>query len=46
MEILYVLVGMVLGGGAAFVLLCCLQMHRSNEYEAEIRKLRAKRDEK
>ena len=46
MEILYVLGGMALGGSVAFVLLCCLQLHRINEYESEIRRLRAKSDEK
>lgn len=46
MEILYVLGGMVLGGCVAFVLLCSLQLHRINKYEAEIRRLRTKFEDK
>lgn len=41
-EVLFLLLGMVLGGIAATVLLCCLQINRINGYEAELRRLREK----
>ena len=45
-EALFLLLGMVLGGMVAAALLCCLQINRINGYEAEIRRLRKKRDDR
>ena len=39
-EMLFLLLGMVVGGFVATVLLCCLQINRINAYEAEIRRLK------
>lgn len=39
-DVLFLLLGMILGGCAAAVLLCCLQINRINDYEAEIRRLK------
>lgn len=39
-ERLFFLPGMLFGGFAALVTLCCLQINRINKYEAEIRRLR------
>lgn len=41
-ELLFLLLGMLLGGAVATVLLCCLQINRLNDYEAELRRLREK----
>lgn len=41
-EFLWFLVGLLLGGLITTVLMCCLQLHRVNEYEAEIQRLRSK----
>ena len=38
---LFFLIGLILGGCVAFVVLCCLQINRINETEAEIRRLKA-----
>ena len=35
------IIGLLLGGCITLVVLCCLQINRINEFEAEIRKLRA-----
>ncbi len=39
-ELLFFLLGMMLGGFVSLVLLCCLQINRIGKYEAEIRRLR------
>lgn len=39
-DVLFLLLGMILGGCVATVLLCCLQINRINGYEAEIRRLK------
>lgn len=39
-ELLFFLLGMMIGGFVALVMLCCLQINRINMYEAEIRRLR------
>ena len=44
-KLLFLLLGMMLGGCVATVLLCCLQINRINAYEAEIRKLKKKTDQ-
>ena len=41
-ELLFFLLGMMFGGFAALVTLCCLQINRIRKYEAEIRRLRQK----
>lgn len=41
-ELLFLLLGMVVGGCAATTFLCCLQLNRINSYEAEIRRLKSK----
>ena len=41
-ELLFFLLGTMFGGFAALVTLCCLQINRIRECEAEIRKLRQK----
>lgn len=44
-EALFLLLGMIVGGCVATVLLCCLQLNRINDYEAKIRELKdAERD--
>ena len=40
-EFLWFLVGLFLGGIVTTLLLCCLQINRMNDYEAELRKLRS-----
>ena len=40
MSLLWLIVGLVLGGGVSFVFLCALQIGRVNEYESETRRLR------
>lgn len=39
-EVLFFLLGAIIGGSVSFVFLCCIQINRINEYEAEIRKLK------
>lgn len=40
-EMLFFLIGMVLGGLVAFVILCYFQLHRINRYEAQLQRLKA-----
>ncbi len=40
-EFLWFLMGLFNGGVWITLLLCCLQINRINEYEAELRRLRA-----
>lgn len=40
------LAGLLLGGTAAAVILCCLAISRVSEYETEIRSLRSKLNKK
>lgn len=40
-EMLFFLIGMILGGLVAFVILCCFQLHRINRYEAQLQRLKA-----
>ena len=40
-ECLWFLVGLFIGGIVTTLVLCCLQINRINEYEAELRKLRS-----
>lgn len=40
MEILWFVIGMMVGGCVSTFLMCCLSIHRINKYEAEIRRLR------
>ena len=35
-EMLFFIVGMILGGLVSFVILCCFQLHRINRYEAQL----------
>ena len=42
MEIAMLLIGLLLGGCVSFCVLGCMQINRTNEYEDEIRRLRAK----
>ena len=41
-EFLSFLVGLFIGGIVTTLVLCCLQINRINDYEDEIRRLRAK----
>lgn len=45
-EFLWFFVGLFIGGIVATLVLCCLQINRINEYEAELRKLRAQQNNK
>lgn len=36
------MIGLLLGGCVSFCILCCMQINRINDYEDEIRRLRAK----
>ncbi|MBE7002104.1 MAG: inseCt neurotoxin 1c [Ruminococcaceae bacterium] len=40
-ELLFFIIGLLLGGCISFVILCCFQINRINAYESEIRKLKA-----
>ncbi len=42
-QLLFFLLGMMIGGLVSLVLLCCLQVNRINEYEAEIKRLKEQR---
>lgn len=42
MEIVILIVGLLLGGCVSFCILGCMQINRINDYENEIRRLRAK----
>ena len=39
-ELLWLLVGLMIGGCIATAILCCLQVNRINHYEQEIRRLK------
>ena len=45
-EFLWLLVGLFIGGIVTTLGLCCLQINRINEYEAELRKLRSQLNNK
>lgn len=45
-EFLWFLVGLFIGGIVTTLVLCCLQINRINEYEAELRKLRSQLNNK
>lgn len=40
MTLIMFIIGLVIGGTAAFLVLCCFQIEKSNEYEREIKKLK------
>lgn len=42
MEIAMLIIGLLLGGCVSFCILGCMQINRINDYEDEIRRLRAK----
>lgn len=44
MEIAMLIIGLLLGGCISFCILGCMQINRINDYEDEIRRLRAKRE--
>lgn len=44
-ELVWLLVGLLIGGCVATVVLCCVQINRVNEYEQEIRRLIKKLNE-
>lgn len=41
MEIAMLIIGLLLGGCVSFCILGCMQINRINDYEYEIRRLRA-----
>lgn len=41
-ELVWLLVGLLIGGCVATAVLCCVQINRVSEYEHEIRRLRQK----
>lgn len=45
-EFLWFLVGFLISGLFMNVMMCCLQLHRCNKYEAEIRSLRSQLNNK
>lgn len=44
MEIAMLIIGLLLGGCIMTALLCCLQINRISNYEAEIQRLKEKLD--
>lgn len=42
MEIAMLLIGLLLGGCVSFCIISCMQINRTNDYESEIRRLRAR----
>ena len=42
MEIAMLIIGLLLGGRVSFCILGCMQINHINDYEDEIRRLRAK----
>ena len=42
MEIAMLMIGLLLGGCVSFCILGCMQINRINDYEDELRRLRAK----
>ena len=45
-ELLWFIVGQFIGGIVTAIILCCFQINRINEYEAELRKLRSQLNNK
>ena len=45
-ELTWLLVGLLIGGCIAAVILCCVQINRINNYEQEIRRLQQKLNDK
>lgn len=41
-ELVWLLVGLLIGGCVSTAVLCCVQINRVSEYEHEIRRLRQK----
>ena len=41
MSVLWLVVGLILGGAVTLVFLCSLQITRANEYESEARRLKS-----
>ena len=41
-ELVWLLVGLLIGGCVATAVLCCVQINRVSEYKQEIRRLRQK----
>lgn len=39
-ELAWLVVGLILGGCISMITLCCMQYHRTCDYEEEIRRLR------
>ncbi len=46
MAILWILLGIFLGGNLGVVVMCCFQIHRVNKYEKEVRKLKEEQNPK
>ena len=42
MEIAMLIIGLLLGSYISFCILGCMQINRTNDYESEIRRLRAR----
>ena len=40
MELVMFIVGLILGGAVATIIMCCLQINRINEYQRETDKLK------
>lgn len=45
-ELAWLLAGLLIGCCIAVTVLCCVQIHRINDYEQEIRRLRQKLNDK
>ena len=39
-ELLFFVLGIIIGGLSATVIMCCLQVNKINDFEAEIKKLK------
>lgn len=39
-ELLFFVLGIIIGGLSANVIMCCLQVNKINDFEAEIKKLK------
>ncbi len=46
MEIVMLIIGLLLGGCVAVLILCCLRMNRICDYESEIQRLKEKLNNK
>ena len=46
MEIAMLMIGLLLGGCVSFCILGCMQINRINDYESEIRRLKARLEAK